>query len=356
LKQEYLLIRNDVVTVKGYNRALVLDLTNGAFYFCPNSLCDFMEAQNKKAIPDIILDYPESEVGIVHDYIAWMLDHQLALLSCDIDFISNINYIASEWDSPHSITNCILEVGEQSLYSIDMLIQKIDDQRIPYIELRVFDEMGLDKLVLLLKKIQESDIKSVSVICKYLDEFKILQLRKMLKHLTVIEHILIFGAPLTKKYSIHDGITEVNYVKDILSNACCGNIRPADFRVNRLLFSESLQHNTCLNRKIAIDINGAIKNCPSMTTSFGNINNTAIEVVIALENFKKLWHVTKDSIKICKDCEFRHVCTDCRAYIQEPKDILSKPLKCGYSPYTNTWETWTLNPLSKMAIEHYQIS
>lgn len=56
---------------------------------------------------------------------------------------------------------------------------------------------------------------------------------------------------------------------------------------------------------------------------------------------------------VCKDCEFRYICTDCRAYVEDPDDILSKPLKCGYNPYTGEWSEWSTNPLKQKAIDFY---
>jgi len=44
---------------------------------------------------------------------------------------------------------------------------------------------------------------------------------------------------------------------------------------------------------------------------------------------------------------------DCRAYIEDPEDINSKSLKCGYNPYTGEWSEWSTNPLKQKAIEHY---
>jgi hypothetical protein len=32
---------------------------------------------------------------------------------------------------------------------------------------------------------------------------------------------------------------------------------------------------------------------------------------------------------------------------------LSKPLKCGYNPYTNEWAEWSTNPLKEKAIAYY---
>ena len=72
--------------------------------------------------------------------------------------------------------------------------------------------------------------------------------------------------------------------------------------------------------------------------------------------FKKYWNITKDEISTCKDCEFRYICTDCRSYTESPEDYYSKPLKCGYSPYTNKWEQWSDNPLKNKAIDYYDMN
>lgn len=89
-----------------------------------------------------------------------------------------------------------------------------------------------------------------------------------------------------------------------------------------------------------------------MPESFGNIHNTSLENVIKNPEFKKYWNITKDHIETCKDCEFRYICTDCRAFTDKThnKDGLdtSKPLKCGYDPYTNKWEDWSKNPLKQI--------
>jgi SPASM domain peptide maturase of grasp-with-spasm system len=99
--------------------------------------------------------------------------------------------------------------------------------------------------------------------------------------------------------------------------------------------------------------NGDIKNCPSIKNVYGNLNNTELSEVILNQDFMKLWYLNKDSVNKCKDCEFRYFCYDCRAYLQDPEDIYSKPLKCGYDPHTNKWEEWSTNPLSKKGIEYY---
>jgi len=134
---------------------------------------------------------------------------------------------------------------------------------------------------------------------------------------------------------------------------CCGSIEKDLFTSNIKFFTESLHHNSCFNRKISIDAEGNIKNCPSMAESFGNIRDTTLAEAIEKPGFKKYWNINKDQIAVCKDCEFRYICTDCRAYVEDPSDILSKPLKCGYNPYTGEWSEWSTNPLKQKAIDFY---
>ena len=54
-------------------------------------------------------------------------------------------------------------------------------------------------------------------------------------------------------------------------------------------------------------------------------------------NKKNTGSINKDLIDVCKDCEFRYICTDCRAYIQDKNNIYSKPAKCNYDPYNAEW-------------------
>jgi len=82
-----------------------------------------------------------------------------------------------------------------------------------------------------------------------------------------------------------------------------------------------------------------------MNSSFDNIDTVKLIEVIESPAFRQHWQITKDMVKVCKDCEFRHICTDCRAYIEDPDDVLSKPLKCGYDPYTNAWSDWNRLPI-----------
>ncbi len=98
-----------------------------------------------------------------------------------------------------------------------------------------------------------------------------------------------------------------------------------------------------------------------MLQSFGNIRNVTLEETLQHPDFKKYWSLTKDEIEVCKDCEFRYICTDCRAYTEGNKSNrdgldISKPLKCGYDPYIGEWAEWSKNPIKQKSIKNYGLS
>ena len=162
-----------------------------------------------------------------------------------------------------------------------------------------------------------------------------------------MSHLILYGDNENKILSSEKYVYIMRTTEIINDSSHCGIISPSLFNLNIYSFTESQKHNTCLNRKISVDVNGEIKNCPSMAKSYGNIRDTTLTEAIGKPGFKDVWYIHKDQIKVCQDCEFRHVCTDCRAYIQDPDDIYSKPAKCSYNPYTATWgeDNPTNNPL-----------
>lgn len=70
-----------------------------------------------------------------------------------------------------------------------------------------------------------------------------------------------------------------------------------------------------------------------MTSQIGHISDVA---TIKIENLETEYgHIKKDDIEICKDCEFRYICTDCRVQVDHK---YARPNTCIYNPYTNLWK------------------
>ena len=159
-----------------------------------------------------------------------------------------------------------------------------------------------------------------------------------LKENARIRQIHYYNFPRRDSIVIEKTKQKIHYHSCGFSLYECGGICVANMVINLPFFTESQHHNTCLNRKICIDENGDIKNCPAMEKSYGNIRDTTLKEAIEKPGFKECWTICKDQIDVCKDCEFRYMCTDCRAFIKDPANPYSQPAKCTYNPYICLWE------------------
>ena len=71
--------------------------------------------------------------------------------------------------------------------------------------------------------------------------------------------------------------------------------------------------------------------------TIGNIKTSSIEEL--KKNTLKKWIITKDFIHICKDCEYRYCCHDCRPLAMGVENSLfSKNPRCCYDPYKGEWQ------------------
>ena len=97
--------------------------------------------------------------------------------------------------------------------------------------------------------------------------------------------------------------------------------------------------NPCWGHKIAIDLNGDIKPCLWAATIVGNIHEHNIRELIFSGRFDFYWELTKEKFEVCRDCEYRYSCSDCRvATKMTTGSLLSKTSYCHYNPETGDWK------------------
>ncbi len=53
----------------------------------------------------------------------------------------------------------------------------------------------------------------------------------------------------------------------------------------------------------------------------------------------RILHLSKDKVEGCKDCEYRHICRDCRPD-SLTGNLNEKPWYCTYDPYSGRWESF----------------
>jgi len=261
--------------------------------------------------------------------------------------------LQTTFDYPSVITNAIIDIGHDSRFT-PLYAMRLEEINCFHFQVRYLRVVSIDEICELLHILNNKFVKSVELAIPWDNNLTETELVEAVKGFAFLDAIICYGTNDDHQFNAGSSNSRIIYfTKQILTLQSCGIVSPSYFTSSIIAYSESTKHNSCLNRKISIDSNGDIRNCPSMPDSFGNIKNTSLIEAIQKPGFKKYWDINKDKIHVCKDCEFRYICTDCRAYIEDPEDILSKPLKCGYNPYTGEWSEWSTNPLKQKAIEYY---
>ena len=150
-----------------------------------------------------------------------------------------------------------------------------------------------------------------------------------------LSYVLVYNSNRDDSELIPHNLIVDHCSKDLSSAHACGFINPAYFRSGVRSFTLSMKFNNCLYKKIAITASGEFKNCLYTDRVFGKLGGTSLREIAASASFNELGAIKKDEIDVCRDCEFRYVCSDCRAYTKA--GIKSKPSKCNYDPYLAEW-------------------
>ena len=343
------------VIVKGANRAIICDLQRNKFVFIPISLFTLFDSDWVLDLQKIRSSLDKESLLALQEYIDLLNENEF-IFNCSKKESKRFPKLNLDFDYPAEISNMVIDFNKESIHDFSLIINEfLIPTNCRHVQLRFFDEIKFDRIQEIIDEVNNSFIKSVEIIMMYSDYISNDFLSDWVFKNKKVKSITIHSANRDKIIKNDDygfGII-VELKQNISSENHCGTIHHNYFNTMIESFTESKHHNSCLNKKLSIDKNGDIKNCPSMKESFGNISTTKLNEVLENSNFKRYWNITKDQIEICKDCEFRHICTDCRAYIEEPDNQYSKPLKCGYNPYTNVWEEWSTNALKQKAIDYY---
>ena len=338
--------------VKGANRSLICDIQRSEFHFIPESLYVILLKFEGKTIFSIKSYFKNKYDEYIDEYFNFLLEKDLVFFT---NSPSNFPKLDLFWDEPTLITNAIIDVNDNSKIDFQSTFTQLNELGCRNLQIRSFGVKELNYFDVLLEKLLNNRICTVELTIKFDYSISENELYNFIEKHSRVSIITIFNSPNEKTFHFKpNAFGYVFFIKDdILSESHCGIVSHNLFTINIKTFTEAQKHNTCLNRKISIDTEGYIRNCPSMKEHYGNIKDTTLQQALEHPDFKKYWFINKDQVAVCKDCEFRYICTDCRAYIENPEDMYSKPLKCGYNPYTCEWEEWSTNPLKQKAIDHY---
>ncbi len=108
-------------------------------------------------------------------------------------------------------------------------------------------------------------------------------------------------------------------------------------RVNQEEYLLQKRYNSCWRFKVAVTKNLEVKPCIYSEIVIGQLGEESLSTLLA--KFKNYWNLSKDKVEVCKDCELKYICFDCRelAY-RKSKTLSGTNLNCCYNPYTGEWK------------------
>ncbi len=261
-----------------------------------------------------------------------LLDKEI-IFQCPMGDKNLFPFIKTNWCNPFSVINCIIDWGKKSKYDVFKAIDQLDSIGCKTLQLRFDSYAEKNHIIKTLKYTVGKNIRGIELVIKFNEDF----IEFITKEFESVVSIICYSAYSTG-VKVYNNWQVIQTVELFIGSEQCGVVSPSYFICNNDFFFESINHNTCLNRKVCVDSNGDIKNCPSCSQSYGNIKDTTLEQAMSHPDFKRYWNITKDQIDVCKDCEYRHMCTDCRVFIKDSENSLSQPSKCTYNPYIAKWQ------------------
>lgn len=334
MKNEVFKLFANCILVNGFIRSAVIDTQRNDIIYIPHDLHQIIDKFEGKEKKDVIEAYGENNAEIVNDYFEFLESNELIFWTKVPEMFTEIS---SEWDYPSYISNAILDFTKDSNYDFSAAITELcNDLLCGNFLLRFFDDVELREIKKVLTEFNNTKTNSIDLIFPHnnLDDKKVISL---VKNNPRIRSVLLSnskknkvlyksgedsGNIITTNIKINSPFYGSYFKKDV-----------SDMILNLRFINESINFNNFLNRKIAIDKNGNIKNSSSFDKTFGKVGEIKLFSVYNNPDFKKLWGINSDKIDVCKDCELRY---NCLMYVENEKEF--KPYKfCNYDPYKAKW-------------------
>ena len=318
-----------IIPVKGYKRSTLIDTGEEKIYYISDNHYMLLKTFGTQSIKEVVANNGQGE-----NLLDFLIDKNLGQI-LEKEQLNNFIPINEEIHIPF-ISNSIIDIDIFNFDYVKVSIQKLSDAKIANIQFRFLSNITYQNLEKLTKWVESFSFYSIEFLISHtlystMSEENISYLEKC----QVITKIFVFASKsdviqrTSKFFFLSSPLNEYNV---------CGHTSIKYFSSFLETVLNSKKYNSCLNCKISIDKNGQVKNCPSMVESYGDIHNVSLSEVQQKKSFQKFNKITKDDIDVCKDCEFRYVCSDCRAYTDNPNNIYSRPSKCTYNPYICKWE------------------
>ena len=322
----------DCKITRGVVKCTIVDITRKRLFELPIEVADVIESIiNTKGGSRIY------EPAITNDVINFLIYEELAFWT---DTPNAFPAISEDVAVRSRLTNALIDIKD-TIHDLHYILPQLDALGCEMLQIRFFRSYPIGVIQGIVDKVTESNIRSLDLYLQS-DGLNHEDIVSLLSKYGVISNFVLFNARDNNVLKLESGTIlnadqYINVRQEMNSCEDCGYISKRSFHIGDVrTFNEYKLMNSCLSRKVSIDEMGQVCNCPAIRSKFGYYSEVNIKDIVTEPAFMKYEKLNKDSILVCKDCEYRYVCTDCRAITQGDGNY-GKPTNCSYDPYTGEW-------------------
>jgi SPASM domain peptide maturase of grasp-with-spasm system len=328
---------SNVIPVSGFKKGILCDLFRNQIFQLPKDLIDILESYNEISLSILTQAYGKDNEEVLRQYLSFLVERKLVFTAKESTFPS-FNDFNIEWDKPSIITNAQIVIGKHTcinkMYEILKELEILGCKAILFILVNVSLADKCD----VLEKVDNDFEFIFDVLLDYAYNNHDCKLIDCAESFKKVINIKICNSTIESiEKSLKYNYLTFSWLKMPLKEMPCSIINNSSFNPSMEFFCEARSYNSCLNRKVCIDQDLGVSNCFAMTKSFGNVMKGNLGDIIKYTKLSEAWNISKDKIESCRDCEYRYVCHDCRAFLEDMNNLFSKPAKCKYNPYTGKW-------------------
>ncbi len=315
----FLVLNPAIELHEGYTNGLIVHLEKGFHFQIDSDMLGLLKKSINKP-------FQQKTKDIESKAIDYLLNHDILKISKKP---SSKNTIRTPELRLHSI------IHQNNIQELASILTKLESIHIFDYEIRIEESLNYERCTKLFQILDSVEIDNLDLLIRT-ESLSLNDMVNIVQDCQFYLNLYVFNSSIKESYKTQKiSITPTDQEIDFVNS--CGKINQQYFLFDEKNIQINKSHNACLRGKISVDPNGMIKHCPSMEMDYGSIHTTSLETLIQDSSFTKYWNIKKDSIQSCKDCEYRYVCTDCRAFTKN-NEFMEKPSKCNYDPYAGMWK------------------
>lgn len=285
MNKNFFLLYSNCIPVKGHSESLIMDLQRQSYLPISNIVYDILSFDLRENNLQTIME-KFTHVEDIIEYFDYLVGIEYGFYTDEPEKFPEID---KSFYTPFTILTSIINYDETSDYSLDKTIKKFAEIDVQALQLRIYNNIDLFYLKNCLNPLKTSRNRTIEIILKDFDyDLDILyEILNSDYRTTIILH------SYNKKKQIKPAseFDSLLYTTDVsLSKIPAEIFSKTLFTNNVFMYTESINYNASLNRKLCVDFNGSIKNYVSHSQYFGNIKDEVeLMNIINNEDFNKVW-------------------------------------------------------------------